>query len=344
MRGLVNYYNDIDPYAAGWLRNLIAAGALPPGDVDDRSIEDVRPEDLEGYIQCHWFAGIGGWPFALQLAGWPEDEPAWTGSCPCQPFSGIGKRKGESDSRHLWPAFYSRIAERQPSTVFGEQVASKLGREWLNAVRLDMEGMEYAFGAADLCAAGVGAPHVRQRLFFVGDSYSTGRKERVRIGGVQQDSDVAIQGQAAILAGPSCAMADTDDAERRAVDVDRQDGCDGKDGGREEACVIPGACGEVYPWSNAVLIPCIDGKWRPAPPPESSLFPLAYGVSADMGSDRPGEDSPFRTIKDPKTGKSIGQEPWRVGLLRGYGNAIVPQLAAKFIRSYMEASGMVAFT
>src|SRR5581483_3942081 len=103
------YYSEIDPYAAEWLRNLIAAGHLPAGDVDERDIADVATGDLAGYRQCHFFAGIGGWPYALRLAGWPDDEPVWTGSCPCQPLSSAGQRKGHADDRHLWPAFYRLI-------------------------------------------------------------------------------------------------------------------------------------------------------------------------------------------------------------------------------------------
>jgi len=58
---LTAYYNENDPTAAQWLRNLIAAGLIAPGDVDERSITDVRPADLRGYAQCHFFAGIGVW-------------------------------------------------------------------------------------------------------------------------------------------------------------------------------------------------------------------------------------------------------------------------------------------
>lgn len=164
------YYNELDPYAAQWLRNLIAAGRIAPGDVDERSIEDVRPDDLTGYDQCHFFAGIGGWSLALRLAGWADDRAVWTGSCPCQPFSGAGRRKGHADARHLWPAFHDLIAEREPPMVFGEQVASADGREWLAGVRLDLEDLGYACGGADLCAAGAGAPHPRQRLYWVADA------------------------------------------------------------------------------------------------------------------------------------------------------------------------------
>lgn len=160
-------YNEHDPFAAEWLRQLIAAGQIAPGDVDERSIEDVVPDDLRGYTQCHFFAGIGVWSYALRRAGWPDERPVWTGSCPCQPFSAAGKGAGFADERHLWPAFFHLIDLRRPPTVFGEQVASKDGLAWLDHVQVDLEGAGYAFGAKDLCAAGFGAPHIRQRLYFV---------------------------------------------------------------------------------------------------------------------------------------------------------------------------------
>ncbi len=72
------YYNEIDPFAAQWLRNLIAAGHIAPGEVDERSIEDVTPDDLRGFTQCHFFSGIGVWSHSLRLAGWPDDRPVWT--------------------------------------------------------------------------------------------------------------------------------------------------------------------------------------------------------------------------------------------------------------------------
>jgi DNA (cytosine-5)-methyltransferase 1 len=162
------YYNEFNPYAADWLRELIKQGALPAGDVDERSIIEVQPDDLREYAQCHFFAGIGGWPLALRLAGWPDDRPVYTGSPPCQPFSSAGKRKGKDDERHLWPVLFNLIRECRPERFFGEQVASKDGLAWLNDVQADMEGAGYAFAGQDLCAAGFGAPHIRQRLWLVG--------------------------------------------------------------------------------------------------------------------------------------------------------------------------------
>jgi DNA (cytosine-5)-methyltransferase 1 len=163
-------YNEIDPYAAKWIGNLVAAGHVAPGEVETRSIRELQPGDVQQHGQAHFFAGIGVWSHALRAAGWPDDEPVWTGSCPCQPFSSAGRRGGVADDRHLWPEWFRLIRECRPPVVFGEQVASADGYHWLDAVRADLEGEGYAFGAADLCAAGVGAPHARQRLFFVAHS------------------------------------------------------------------------------------------------------------------------------------------------------------------------------
>ncbi|WP_250438746.1 DNA cytosine methyltransferase [Delftia tsuruhatensis] len=169
------YYNEIDPYAAQWLRNLIAAGHIAPGVVDERSIEDVHPSDLRGFKQCHFFAGIGVWSLALRRAGWPDDRPVWTGSCPCQPFSAAGAGAGFDDERHLWPHFHWLIQERRPPTVFGEQVASRDADPWIDLVQDDLEGLGYGVAAVPFPSAGVGAPHIRDRLYWVAQSKSERR-------------------------------------------------------------------------------------------------------------------------------------------------------------------------
>lgn len=164
------YYNEIDKNMAAELRELIRAGLIPPGHVDCRSIKDVTPYDLEGFIQCHFFAGIGGWPLALKLAGWPSTRPVWTGSCPCQPFSIAGKGAGANDERHLWPEFFRLVKEQNPATIFGEQVAGPPGLKWADRVAEDLETHGYAFAAGVLQGPLVGAPHQRDRLYFVADA------------------------------------------------------------------------------------------------------------------------------------------------------------------------------
>lgn len=170
----MNYYNDKDKFACAWLEELIKASLIPDGVVDSRSILDVDPMDLKGFTQCHFFAGIGGWSYALKLAGFPTDIPVWTGSPPCQPFSVAGKKQGQKDERHLAPHFLSLIKECKPPIIFGEQVAAAIRFGWWDELQANLEAQDYACGMALLPAAGFGAPHRRERLFFVamGDSFS----------------------------------------------------------------------------------------------------------------------------------------------------------------------------
>lgn len=244
------YYNENDPQAAAWLRELIKNGLIPDGDVDERSIEDVRPIDIDHYNQCHFFAGIGGWAYALDLAGWPRDRPVWTGSCPCQPFSAAGKGAGFADERHLWPAWQHLIAQCRPSVVFGEQVAAKAADEWIDLVHSDMEGMGYAFGCVPFPAAGVGAPHIRDRNYWVADTSGERLEERERVGRVQRQALGAFTGQAAFGGG----------------DAGRVVNAQGEQMG------VPGC---AWLGREADWIDCRDGKRRPV---ESGTFPLANGL------------------------------------------------------------------
>ena len=189
------YYNEIDAYAAQWLRNLIADGHIAPGEVDERSIVGVRPDDLRGFTQCHFFAGIGGWSYALRLAGWPDDRPVWTGSCPCQPYSvasvSHGGSKGQDDERHLWPHFLALIRECRPARVFGEQVESAVAWGWLDEVCMDLEGAGYSVAAGVLRADAFGAVHQRGRLYWVADASGEGREGCKSVLGVSGGTEAA---------------------------------------------------------------------------------------------------------------------------------------------------------
>lgn len=167
----MNYYNEFDPKAAAWLRELIKAGLIPSGEVDERSITDVRPDELAGFRQCHFFAGIGGWPYALALVGWPADREVWTGSCPCQPWSNANVNGlGIEDKRHLWPSWFRLICERQPNLLFGEQVYGAVRKGWIDVAALDLESVGYAFASIGIPAMAVGADHERARIWFCADA------------------------------------------------------------------------------------------------------------------------------------------------------------------------------
>jgi len=168
------YYNENNCFVANHLRDLIQANMIAPGDVDDRSIKEVCASDLRGYTQCHFFAGIGVWSYSLRQAGWPDDRPVWTGSCPCQPFSNAGEKKGVKDERHLWPYWFPLIRESRPVEIFGEQVASQAIKTWFDLVSNDLEGVGYTVGAAITAACAFGAPQPRKRLYFVGHTKREG--------------------------------------------------------------------------------------------------------------------------------------------------------------------------
>lgn len=208
------YYNEFDPGAAAWLRELIKRGLIADGEVDERSILDVGAGELSGFTQCHFFAGIGGWSRALRLAGWPDDRPVWTGSPPCQPFSSAGKQLGRDDARHLAPHFIGLVRAARPAVLFGEQVASadvfgkaagKPGKgpasppqwAWLDDLSDRLEAARYAIGASDIPAASIGAPHIRQRTFFgairLADADAGGK-------GVVGEGDCGLDGRGAGIA------------------------------------------------------------------------------------------------------------------------------------------------
>ena len=302
------YYNEFEPYAAAWLRNLIAKGLIADGVVDDRSIRDVRPDDLRGFTQCHFFAGIGMWSYALRLARWADDRPVWTGSCPCQPFSVAGKRKGAADDRHLWPDFARLIGECRPQHVLGEQVASADGRHWLAGVSVDLERMGYSTGAADLCAAGVGAPHIRQRLYWGGrlaDPNSIAGQQNP--GGAPRDE------------GPHGRAG----RDRREPNQDYRFASDGK-----------GCCGLVNPSGQRRREGRAEYDVSERREPSASFG----GVSAPWGDDWiAGPDGKARRVK-PGIQLLAHGVPARVAKLRAIGNAIVPQVAAEFIEAWKEVA------
>lgn len=186
------YYNEHDAFAAAWLRELISAGHIADGVVDERSIEDVTPEDLSPFRQCHFFAGIGVWSLALRQAGWADDRPIWTGSCPCQPFSAAGKGDGFDDERHLWPAFHYLIGQCRPPIVLGEQVAGKSGDSWLDLVSVDMEATGYALGAVETVACGFGAPHKRTRNYWM--AHRLGERPQGRVSRREDEGRQDIDG------------------------------------------------------------------------------------------------------------------------------------------------------
>jgi DNA (cytosine-5)-methyltransferase 1 len=298
------YYNERDPYAARWLENLIDGGHIAPGIVDCRDVREVQPRDLEGFTQVHLFAGIGVWSHALRAGGWPDGRAVWSASCPCQPFSCAGRGGGFTDERHLWPEVLRLLRERRPDVVVGEQVSSRDGLAWLDLVCDSLEDEGYAVGALDTCAAGVGAPHIRQRLYWMahaaGEQRSAGRLGAARL----------KPGSVVGLARPRSPGGVADSDERgwvRDGQTDRGDppGGVGRVAAAEGSTTDPGRghdrAGPVNGlWRSADWLLCRDGRWRAA---QAGTQPLAAGVAG------------------------------RVGMLRAYGNALCAPQAEEFVRT-----------
>jgi DNA (cytosine-5)-methyltransferase 1 len=302
-------YNEWEGYPAAWLRNLIAAGHVAPGRVDERSIVELTADDLVGVVQFHAFAGVGIWSHALRLVGWADNCPAWTVSCPCQPFSAAGLRRGTDDERHLWPVYFDLVRQCRPPVVLGEQVSSPDGRAWFDAVSADLEGAGYAVGALNTCAAGVGAPHIRQRLYFVAlaDADGAGLAGWPVDGGARGHGGPATERGGG---GGAERMGHTDclDSGRDGGAAPRQEaeGCGVRmlDGHLGDEPRVPSAGGGGRnPWAAVDWLACSDGKLRPAQP---GVRPLAPSTAAGMGQ------------------------------VRAYGNGLCAEQAATFIEAVMD--------
>lgn len=386
-----HYYNEWDAKTAAWLRELIKHGHLPDGIVDERSITEVEPGDLKGFRQWHFFAGIGGWPLALRLAGWPVDAEVCTGSPPCQPFSVAGKQGGRDDPRHLAPAFLDLLAELRPRALFGEQVSAAVSKhQWLDALLIELEEEGYTGGTAVLPACSVGAPHKRDRIFIgafldgMADHNGHYDQRAFRGGDGAPQGATSRDGQRVPLSGELgraspdvCNMANPG-REQREWGSGRTDWVehDGEDAGRVEGhCITTGGGedgvrgvadpygerlqrerpdGDPKGWERPYIRPIglRDGARRADTLPvcrfcdntgwfygDRSLGRCvcrthsdnSYWDSVDWLGCRDGKFRPVR----PGTFPLANGVPARVVRLRGYGNAIVPQVAATFIRSFM---------
>jgi len=295
----------------------------------------------------------------------------------CQPFSAAGKGEGFADERHLWPAFHYLIEQCQPPVVFGEQVASKDGLAWLDLVQADLEGTGYASGAVDLCAAGVGAPHIRQRLWWVAergvgqaDAYDTGLEGRRRAGEraaelaagtgsvVDGMEHGACDGRLERRAEPSGRGATGRCGDGRMADADGREQRDGnlQPGGQFGFQPQDGsACGQADCGLGRNGGPELEragptnGFWRDPDwlfcrdgkwrPVESGTFPLAHGLARGMGTLQP----ELRRLAEVAglDGKSLARaKAHRIGSLKGYGNAIVAEAATEVIAAFMDVYGV----
>ncbi len=355
------YYNEHDLKTAAWLRELIREGLIADGEVDTRSVIDVSPGDVRSFVQCHWFAGIGGWSYALRLAGWTDDRPVWTGSCPCQPFSSAGTQAGGHDPRDLWPAWFQLVKECRPDVVFGEQVEAAIAHGWLDRICDDLEAEGYAVGAVGLPSACVGAFDIRQRLWFVADTECDRRfnggwasKECAQgpsrnqapersalfseVAGLCHVGGVAYaEGEGRQRLSAEGREGISDGARRSEVgELADTDGAIESDGGLQRSGRLVQSSEDAT--AGELGEPESDGRERQRLRSTTSRSQSGDSQATTFWSDCdwiPCRDGKSRPV-EPGTFPLAHGVPARVGRLRGYGNAINPHVAAEVIRAYCD--------
>jgi DNA (cytosine-5)-methyltransferase 1 len=332
------YYNEYDPNAAAWLKQLCSMGLIAEGHIDERSIIDVKAEELTNYEQLHFFAGIGGWDYALQLSGWPDDKPIVTASLPCQPFSAAGKGLGQRDERHLLPQFIELVKRSNWPLIVGEQVPAAIKHGWMDDLQLEMGKQGYATGFVVLTAAGQGAPHIRKRIYWASNRISDTQHQQHKrelqharakpeAHGARQASEFAGRSSDNRLLADCCGqgLERRSGAECNQLKQDRQvkSMCACSDHDQSSRMQFTG----VNEWHSPEWIYCRDGKQRPIKP---GLKPLANGIPGRMGYSRD-HCTPINANETQEA---------RVMRIKGYGNAIVPQVAAQFLRAVMQVVGV----
>lgn len=305
------------------------------------------------------FSGIGGFDLAAAWAGWtnvfnceidpfcrrvlkyhfPESEQyedikttdftVWrdcidvlTGGFPCQPFSLAGKRKGTADDRYLWPAMLGVVRTVRPRWVVGENVLGIVN--WsqgmvFEQVCTDLEAAGYEVQAYLIPAAGVGAPHLRYRTWFVAHR-----------GEARAES--SWQERFGAIAAGSTADTGRVGLRERACEQELVEGCIRAADAR--ACSADGSA------------------------PDTDGFQLSYGNSGEREERERGENAYERLeplhsqeswekfptespICSSDDGLSAGLDgitfsAWRKGSIKAYGNAIVPQVALRIFETINE--------
>lgn len=367
----MHYYNEHNAYRAAVLRERIAEGLLPKGVVDERDIQTVPDEDFLGYEQVHLFAGIGGFPLGLRLAGFPEWRRIVGGGFPCQDISNAGKRAGITGTRsRLWREMVRCIRVVRPELVFVENVAALLCRG-MGEVLGDLAEVGYDARGDCVSAADVGAPHLRRRIWIL--AYPA-REEVVAhaIGDGVRHESIAEQwrGGAAITRDLGEIVADTARHLRGTLGDDGSEPFDRRDSlladATERGQPVRGESPEqngFAPRGSAVMADsaetrcgagecCASGTPRNEtrrPQPERLCTDVANAsgggfevraaipglCAAEPGRERRGRfGNGGGWPVEPNVGRVAHGVPRRVDRLAALGDAIVPQCAAEAVRRF----------
>ena len=265
-----------------------------------------------------------------------------TGGFPCQPYSSAGKRLGKDDERHLWPEMCRIISEVAPAYVVGENVRGLLnwnGGVVFEEVCADLEAMGYEVWTGVIPAAGVGAPHRRDRIWFVAYREDI-RCERATSTGCER-TECKHHNRAEVRSSFG-----TDGSEPNVTDSE----CI-----RLQHAAQPGGVGTSEGEARgraASSVETISRKWNATDTSGTGLQRSQFnGGPSEKGSIKR-EGRFFTRPIQPKWEKFPTESPvcggndglpreldgvtfskWRAESIKAYGNAIVPQVAYQIFKS-----------
>ena len=298
-----------------------------------------------------------------------------SGGFPCQPYSSAGKRKGKEDERHLWPEMLRTIREIKPSFVVGENVRGLTnwnGGMVFDEVCAELEALGYQVAPIIIPACGLGAPHKRERIWFVAYSNGNDGRSTNRESGCEESKTNRTREQSIHFG-----IGSTSD-ERNATNTDRNglNQCNSNDeinpsqGGEYAQCDIEQSngngdvantkcCGGLQRGENIQSQKPngerIVGNGRERNATDTSCGGMErYGGRSENGKFQTNEFNKDNSKRQPKLDweKFPTQSPvcggddglstkldgitfskWRSESIKGYGNAIVPQVALQIFKA-----------
>ena len=266
-----------------------------------------------------------------------------TGGFPCQPFSVAGKQAGTDDDRHLWPVMFRIIQEFTPRWVIGENVKGLTNIQdgvVFETVCTDLEGAGYEVRTFNIPAAGVGAPHRRERIWIVAhakcfnESEPIGRSDetqsRIQEEHRQNDSATGKFSRTGSVWGTNNGHEDMEDSRRTL-----QQGTELREKNEDEV-------GEGYANQHQRSGSSSESNVANT---ESSNRHDDEAVTRDgesstqeifgNGSSVSGESTWWHT--EPDVGRVAYGVPGRVYRLKGLGNSIIPKIAEEIGRAIIQA-------
>jgi DNA (cytosine-5)-methyltransferase 1 len=268
-----------------------------------------------------------------------------TGGFPCQPYSSAGKRLGKEDDRHLWPEMLRAIREIKPKYVVAENVSGLIS--WndglvFNEVQADLENEGYKVQPCVLPAAAVNAPHRRDRVWFV--AYSNECTERPPRTSDKTESNRGKDNDEQSSSGKQTEQhIGCSDVYRTNTNSESEQSkrmqSEQREISQQKQGQLRGNGGEMESKRNATNTEC--KRQQEQGKPERQMRSESFGerkASWTYDDGRWPTQSPICSGNDGISNQldRITFPKWRQESIKGYGNAIVPQVAYQIFKALME--------